>query len=126
MHALIIDDNAQNVAVLAQMLARQDITSEKLMQPERLPDVLATLPRCDIVFVDLEMPKVDGYAVYTMLRADQRFDGVPIVACTVHLNDIVATHDHGFDGFIGKPLDARKFPAQVRRILNGEPVWETA
>jgi two-component system cell cycle response regulator DivK len=30
----------------------------------------------------------------------------------------------GFDGFLGKPLDPDKFPDQIRRILNGEPVWE--
>jgi two-component system cell cycle response regulator DivK len=30
----------------------------------------------------------------------------------------------GFDGFLGKPLDPDKFPDQIRRILNGESVWE--
>jgi two-component system cell cycle response regulator DivK len=30
----------------------------------------------------------------------------------------------GFDGFLGKPLDADRFPDQIRRILAGEPVWE--
>jgi len=30
----------------------------------------------------------------------------------------------GFDSFIGKPLDLRGFPDQIRRILNGQPVWE--
>jgi two-component system cell cycle response regulator DivK len=30
----------------------------------------------------------------------------------------------GFDGFLGKPLDPDKFPDQIRRILNGEAVWE--
>ncbi|NIP28430.1 MAG: response regulator, partial [Phycisphaerae bacterium] len=30
----------------------------------------------------------------------------------------------GFDGFLSKPLDADEFPAQIRRILEGESVWE--
>jgi len=30
----------------------------------------------------------------------------------------------GFDGFLGKPLDADRFPEQVRRIIAGEQVWE--
>jgi two-component system cell cycle response regulator DivK len=31
----------------------------------------------------------------------------------------------GFDGFIGKPISRSRFPRQIRRILSGEPVWET-
>ena len=30
----------------------------------------------------------------------------------------------GFNGFLGKPLDADKFPTQIRRLLSGEEVWE--
>jgi two-component system cell cycle response regulator DivK len=30
----------------------------------------------------------------------------------------------GFDGFIGKPLDPDRFPNQIRRVLQGEAVWE--
>ena len=30
----------------------------------------------------------------------------------------------GFDGFLGKPLNRNRFPEQVRRILEGEGVWE--
>jgi len=30
----------------------------------------------------------------------------------------------GFDGFVGKPLDPDRFPDQVRRMLQGEAVWE--
>jgi two-component system cell cycle response regulator DivK len=32
--------------------------------------------------------------------------------------------ESGFDGFLGKPLDPDRFPEQIRRILNNEPVWE--
>jgi two-component system cell cycle response regulator DivK len=30
----------------------------------------------------------------------------------------------GFNGFLGKPLDPDRFPEQIRRIMNGEAVWE--
>jgi hypothetical protein len=29
----------------------------------------------------------------------------------------------GFDGFLGKPLQATEFPKHLRPIMNGEPVW---
>jgi len=46
------------------------------------------------------------------------------VACTVHLNEINRVRELGFTGFISKPLDQKRFPEQVKRILHGEQVWE--
>ena len=50
---------------------------------------------------------------------------VPIVAYTVHMSELDAVYEFGFDGFICKPLDDERFPNQLGRILNGEGVWET-
>ena len=40
------------------------------------------------------------------------------------LKQMKKAKESGFDGFLGKPLDPDRFPDQIRRILNGEPVWE--
>jgi DNA-binding NarL/FixJ family response regulator len=48
----------------------------------------------------------------------------PIIAYTVHLNEIANTRQLGFDGFLGKPLDVTRFPEQLARILRGEQLWE--
>jgi two-component system cell cycle response regulator DivK len=124
LHALIIDDNEKNVNVLARLMAEQGMTSTIVTRPQQLPQVLAALEQVHIAFVDLEMPGLDGYTVLGMLRADPRFNGVPIIACTVHVSEINFAHQHGFDGFIGKPLDPDRFPQQLARVLEGKPVWE--
>jgi two-component system cell cycle response regulator DivK len=49
---------------------------------------------------------------------------VLFIAYTVHVSEISLAHKHGFDGFIGKPLDSERFPNQLARILSGEHVWE--
>lgn len=51
-------------------------------------------------------------------------DDVPIVAYSVHVSEIEIARRAGFDGFLGKPLDADRFSDQLRRILSGEQVWE--
>jgi two-component system, cell cycle response regulator DivK len=125
-HALIIDDNAQNINILAQLLTLAGIDSTKVLQPTQLEGVLQNLAKTGIVFLDLEMPGLDGFEVLTMLKSDARFQGVPIVAYTVHVSEIDVAYREGFDGFIGKPLNADKFPDQVDRLLHGEGVWETS
>jgi two-component system, cell cycle response regulator DivK len=122
-HALVIDDNAQNLKVLAQLLAKQGVTSTEVANPNKLNQILPTLEQIDVVFLDLEMPGIDGYTLKDVLREQI---GAPIIACTVHVSEIGVVRDLGFDGFLGKPLDNARFPDQLARILNGEQVWERA
>jgi len=123
-HALIIEDNSANVQVLGNLLSRQGLSHTAVLRPSRLAETLAATAPIDLVFLDLEMPGLNGYEVLTMLKADERFEGVPIIACTVHVSEMNQAYQLGFDGFIAKPLDSDRFPEQLARILHGEKVWE--
>jgi two-component system, cell cycle response regulator DivK len=123
-HALLIDDNSQNLKVLAQLLSKQGVTSTEVINPTKLQSVLPTLERVDVVFLDLEMPGLDGYSVKDLLKS--HLGDTPIIAYTVHISEINVVRNLGFDGFLGKPLDQSRFPEQLARILNGEQVWERA
>jgi len=124
-HALVIDDNSDNLSILVQMLSMEGVEATVVQNPSTVDAVLQDSPTPDVVFVDLEMPRVSGFDLLNAFRADDRFDGVPIIAYTVHVSEITVVRDKGFDGFIGKPLDADKFPEQLQRILNGDAVWST-
>ena len=123
--ALIIDDNAKNVTILARMLAKEGLNSIQVTRPATLDSVLQQENDISVVFLDLEMPGIDGYQVLDKIKSDAHFTGIPVIAYTVHVSEIQVTLNKGFDGFIGKPLDLDKFPDQLARILRGEAVWET-
>lgn len=124
-HALVIDDNTKNVMVITRLLQEHGLTSTEVINPKQLDPVLDTLEQVDVVFLDLEMPGVNGFDVLHKLKAHSRFQNVPVIAYTVHISEIRIANQQGFDGFIGKPIDPDKFPGQLERILNGQPVWET-
>lgn len=125
-HALIADDNPLNLSALEQLLKREGVTVTAVESPAKINEVLDNAPPVDIVFLDLEFPNYNGLELVGNLRADARFANVPIIACTVHISEQNEARDAGFDGFIGKPLDVSRFPEQLRRILNGESVWEVS
>jgi two-component system cell cycle response regulator DivK len=122
-HALIIDDDAYNVYVMQRFLDKENISYTTITETTTLEKTLEQLKNIDIVLLDLEMPKRDGYEIIEVLRKCLPPD-VPIVACTVHTAEVNRTRKLGFSGFIAKPLDMDRFSEQVRRILNGEPIWE--
>jgi CheY-like chemotaxis protein len=120
--ALIIDDDVFNLEVLARLLDREGIDYVAIQDPLQITRALETPGGFNLVFLDLEMPKVDGYAALKQIRA--RFgDSVPVIACTVHLNEIENAHEQGFHSFLEKPLKVGLFPKLLHRILNGERVW---
>lgn len=122
--ALIIDDNLQNLKVLAQLLAKQGVSCTEVSNPTTLQNVLPGLGQVDVVFVDLEMPGLDGFRVKDLLKS--QLMGIPIIAYTVHVSEMNVAQQMGFDGFIGKPINSMRFPDQLARILRGEPVWDRA
>jgi CheY-like chemotaxis protein len=123
--AVIIDDNPKNVNVLARLLSNEGLSSVQITNPAKLDAALEHAENIKVIFVDLEMPGTNGYQILTQLKADVRFQSVPVLAYTVHVSEINVAHERGFDGFLGKPLDADNFPDQLARILSGEAVWET-
>lgn len=120
--ALVIDDNPSNVEVLSSMLTANGGQVFGFKDPTKALAALPTLPSLGVVFVDLDMPKINGFDMLQPLR--QALVNVPIIAYTVHISEIDVVRQAGFDGFLGKPLDHDRFPILLQRILNGQPVWE--
>ncbi|MBL8133645.1 MAG: response regulator [Anaerolineae bacterium] len=123
--ALIIDDNKHNRDVLALLLEREGVLSVQCQSATQISQALDSGEHFDVVFLDLEMPNIDGYTVLRAIKADPNFQYVPVIAYTVHLSEISTVRDYGFDGFLGKPLDPDRFPDQLARIMRGEQVWST-
>ena len=123
LHALIIDDDAYSIYVMERLLDQENISYTGIADPAQIEDALQSLDRVDIVSLDLEMPKMDGYEVLALLKShlDPK---VPVVACTVHTAEIGNTRRQGFFSFVAKPLDLDRFSDQLHRILDGNPVWE--
>jgi two-component system, cell cycle response regulator DivK len=126
--ALAVEDDAGGMAIIGVMMRYLGLTSFMAGSGEKVVELaLAMKPRPNIIFLDLNLPKMSGYDVIRRIRAESKLKGVLIVAVTAQDADteIPKCMAAGFDGFIGKPISRSRFPRQLRRILSGEPVWET-
>jgi CheY-like chemotaxis protein len=121
--ALIIEDQESNARVLGMLLEQQGMAYSWLDRVDQIDATLDQGPLFDVIFLDLELPTTDGLRLLPLLKLKSRLAGVPIIAYTAHTNQMHTARKLGFDGFLGKPLDAARFPEQLRRILGGEQVW---
>jgi two-component system cell cycle response regulator DivK len=123
---LIVEDNVANFVLMARMLNHIGLHCEWKTSGYEVVEYADTLPRVDLILMDIRLPYDDGYAALDKLRQYQKFKELPIVAVTAYASEdqMKRAQEAGFNGFIGKPLDPDRFPAQVQRMLQGEPVWE--
>ena len=122
-HAVVIDDDVYSVEVLSRLLTSHGVSCTEISDARNTERVIRELSDVDVVFVDLEMPGLNGYEIFDLLK-DMLAPEIPIVACTVHTNEFDTVQDVGFHSFIAKPIDSQRFPAQLGQILNDEHVWE--
>ncbi len=82
----------------------------------------ADAPRPDLVLLDLNMPKKDGRAVLTEIRADPRLDTIPVVILTTSRaeEDVFRGYKLHANAYIAKPLDLAEFGRIVEAI---ETFW---
>lgn len=123
--AVIIEDDPVGIKVLEQMLAHLSVNTISISDSVNVVEALKALSKTpDVFFIDLEMPKNNGYTVLSYIQNMPQFDGIPTVVYTTHTSHLNEAHRLGFHSFLGKPLDDEQFPEQLRSILENKPVWE--
>ncbi len=123
---LVVEDNVANFVLIARMLGYMGIHCEWKTSGYEVVEYADTLPRVDLILMDIRLPYEDGYSALRKIRSSPTLKDTLVVAVTAEASreQINKARAAGFDGFIGKPLDPDRFPDQIRRILNGEAVWE--
>jgi two-component system cell cycle response regulator DivK len=124
---LVVEDSAPNFALIARLLAYTGIQhAEWKTTGWGVIDFAERMPRIDLILMDLRLPHEDGYQVLKQIRAHPRLKDTLVVMVTAHgsLTELDKARAAGFDSYLSKPLNVRRFPDQIRRILQGEQVWD--
>jgi two-component system cell cycle response regulator DivK len=126
-HVLVVEDNVPNFVLIARLLAYLGVQRcEWKTTGWGVVDFANTMPRVDLILMDLRLPHEDGYEALRQIRANPRLRDTLVVVVTAQASptEMQKAREAGFDGFLSKPLDADRFPEQIQRILQGERVWE--
>lgn len=122
----IVEDNANNRAIEQMLLERQGARVAVSRWGDDAVIRLQEFAPVDVILLDLIFPgNITGYDVFTEIQKQPEFSTTPIVAVSAADMALAVpkTREHGFAGFISKPLDFNLFPQQIARILKGENVW---
>ena len=119
---LLIEDNEQNRYLLTFLLEGRGYSVVPAADGVQGLTLARTLVPVAIL-LDIQLPRMDGYAVARALRGNLSLREVPIIAVTSYAmpGDREKALEAGCSGYIEKPIDPETFVSEVERHLRPAP-----
>lgn len=121
LHVLLAEDNEVNQLVAKRMLSRLGLTVDVARHGREALENFSN-GHYDIVFMDCQMPLMDGFEAAKAIREieGERTSRVPIIAMTANAltSDREACFAAGMDDFVGKPITDAKLRTAIRHFFS--------
>jgi len=112
---LIVDDNADAVEALAQILEYEGFDVVTASDGREALNYLRTSPRPDVILLDLMMPVMDGWQVRRELAKSPMLANMPVVVMTA----LAEGAQIDADSIIAKPIDLKRLLRVIDELLGG-------
>ena len=104
---LIIDDDTRNIFALTAVLRSRGYTC---LSAGGMKDAFIILEKetgIGIILLDMMMPDMDGYEALPIIKRDDRYAAVPVIAVTAQamVGDRERCLQAGADGYVSKPVN---------------------
>jgi CheY-like chemotaxis protein len=121
---LLAEDVEVNREIVISLLEPTELTIDCAKNgAEAVEMFLAAPERYDMIFMDVQMPEMDGYEATRRIRASgvPRAESIPIVAMTANVfrEDVERCLESGMNDHVGKPLDFDEVLDKLRKYLTG-------
>ncbi len=120
---LLAEDNDLNAEIATELLEDEGFEVERACDGAECIAILKNRPtnHFDVVFMDIQMPKLDGYEAAKLIREfdDEKKAGIPIIAVTANAfdEDKHKAIMSGMNAHIAKPFDIEKVFRTVNNVL---------
>jgi signal transduction histidine kinase/CheY-like chemotaxis protein len=119
---VVADDSPTIITILTSLLESQGmrvITAADGV--EAITEVHRHRP--DLVLLDIQMPRMDGYQVCRLLKDNPETAGIPILALTSHVKaaDVYWGHAAGADHYLSKDEDPEVLLGAIKNLLPPQP-----
>lgn len=111
---LLVEDNEMNREMLTRRLQRKGF--EVCSAPDGATGVaLALSEDPDLILMDVALGEMDGWEATTLIKADARTTGIPIIALTAHalISDREKSVEVGCVDFDTKPVDFERLLGKI-------------
>lgn len=116
---LVVDDSVTVRKVTSRFLERQGLNAVVAKDGVDAMEILQQSTP-DLILLDIEMPRMDGFEVATQVRNNQRLQQIPIIMITSRTGDKHRTRafETGVNDYMGKPFQESELLEKIQTLLN--------
>jgi two-component system, cell cycle response regulator DivK len=120
---LVADDEPMNLRLIKNVLHSAGYKTLEAADGRQAID-LAMAHRPDLILMDVSMPVMDGFEAAEALKTDPGTRDIPLIAVTAFAmkEDEERILAAGYDGYVTKPIEIRKFIKDVAGYLHDQDV----
>jgi CheY-like chemotaxis protein len=116
---LVIEDNEMNMKLMKAVL---DLGPYRMLQAVDAETglELARKDHPDLIFMDIQLPGMDGLSATRIIKSDQELRDIPVFALTGFAMEVdkESAMEVGFDGYIVKPFNVKALLEMIARHFN--------
>jgi CheY-like chemotaxis protein len=126
LNVLLVEDDPGDVLITREALSAGKIlhnlyvveNGEAAIEFLQQEGEYADSPRPDLVFLDLNLPRLDGREVLARIKANDALRRIPVVVLTTSdaEEDVLRSYDLHANAYVTKPVDFDAFMKVVRQI----------
>ncbi len=115
---LVAEDNLINQEIIKAILIEQGANVNIVENGLQAIEIIKQ-QHFDIVLMDIQMPEMDGISATRIIRQDQQFFTLPIIAMTAHVleQDKKRVRQAGMNDHIGKPFEVEDVVEKILKAL---------
>jgi len=115
---LIVDDESKNMKLFCDLLQVSGYATIEAGSGS-VAVALARKRKPNLILMDIQMPEMDGVKAVQIIKADDTVKHIPVVALTAFAmkGDEEKILDAGFNGYISKPIQIKKFLDMIEKHL---------
>ncbi|SMF68787.1 response regulator [Pseudobacteriovorax antillogorgiicola] len=116
---LIVDDSPDTVLIFKKILQSRDVRVLTASNGKEAFQEVREHPDIACVFVDLQMPEMNGFEFITLIRRMHMLEDIPIVVETAHTSRPLVKHGKakGVSAWVMKPIEQEKILDLVDKLL---------
>jgi len=129
---LLVEDNPGDARLAAEAMKEADVDNHVHVVKDGVEAIrflqkegeYSDMPRPDLIFLDLNLPRMSGREVLAIIKEDPDLRSIPVVILTVSSEeeDILRSYEHHANCYVSKPLDLEAF---IDVVMGIEHFWFT-